>query len=198
MTEALCMNCGKPWGQHLGDKSVYGCHNWSPPTTEALSEGFCESCKRDVLSYCSKCYGRLLAENKRLRDTVELLKGYVGDEMVRSDFQTAGHMRKALNAERAENERLKMQEQKDVDSICHYRNLACSLGAKPEDMLNDHDKRLARDWPTMDHSEGWHNDAPDCWDQLEQAEARVAELEKALEEWQQHHNDFHAYCSVRR
>lgn len=44
----------------------------------------------------------LLAENEELRNTVTFLKGYVGDEMVRSDFQTAGHMRKALDSVRAE------------------------------------------------------------------------------------------------
>lgn len=43
-----------------------------------------------------------------------------------------------LEAERA-------AEQEWVDAVCHYRNLAIGLGARPEAMLNDLDRKLARD-----------------------------------------------------
>lgn len=45
---------------------------------------------------------KLEAEVERLKAHIKLLEGYVGNEMYRSDFQTAGHMR-------AEVERLKQE-----------------------------------------------------------------------------------------
>lgn len=37
----------------------------------------------------------------------------------------------------------------DADSICHYRNLAIELGAKPTDMLNKWDRSLVERWPEL-------------------------------------------------
>ena len=35
--------------------------------------------------------------------------------------------------------------QRSTDDICHYRNLAIVLGAKPDEMRNDHDRKLCRE-----------------------------------------------------
>ena len=43
---------------------------------------------------------------------------------------------------KAENERLKDAEQKWVDQVAHYRNLAIMLGAKSEQMNTDYDIEL--------------------------------------------------------
>jgi hypothetical protein len=66
-----------------------------------------------------------------------------------------------------------------IDTICHYRNLAISLGAKPDDMANSWDRKLAESG-LGDGDGGWDNDAPDVWLQLEAAEAEVARLKEFM------------------
>jgi hypothetical protein len=90
----------------------------------------------------------------------------------------------ALTAQVAE---LQERDQRWVDQVCHYRNLAIMLGAKPEQMLSGHDRHLATKWgdPSM-HDGDWTMDdelaeVAECWEKLEAAEAENANLREVLE-----------------
>ena len=72
--------------------------------------------------------------------------------------------------------------QEFIDTICHYRNLAISLGAKPDDMTNSWDRKLAESG-IGDGNGGWDNDAPDVWLQLEAAEAERDDAIARCEKW---------------
>lgn len=65
--------------------------------------------------------------------------------------------------------------QKWVDGTCHYRNLAISLGAKPDTMLDRYDRELAEKHDPSS-PDGWEHDTVEVWQELEAAEARVAVL----------------------
>jgi len=66
-----------------------------------------------------------------------------------------------------------------IDTIGHYRNLAISLGAKPEQMLNTFDRDLCRrgldfecgDY-TVDDSCG---DLAEVWDEVDQFQTQLAD-----------------------
>jgi hypothetical protein len=81
---------------------------------------------------------------------------------------------------------LEDRDQRWVDQVCHYRNLAIMLGAKPEQMLSGHDRDLAAKWgePSM-HDGDWTMDdelaeVSECWEKLAAAEAQIAELQREL------------------
>lgn len=62
-------------------------------------------------------------------------------------------------------------QQKYVDGIVHYRNLAISLGARPHDMRNRYDADLCEKWPDQSsdaRGEGWWNEMPEVWDDLDE------------------------------
>lgn len=65
-----------------------------------------------------------------------------------------------------------------VDTICHYRNLAISLGAKPEDMVNEFDKYLCENWELQ----GDPVTKEDLVRPYQDAFDKVDELEEKLEE----------------
>lgn len=69
-----------------------------------------------------------------------------------------------------------------TDAVCHYRNLAITLGAKPDDMLGVYDRKLCAEWdPKVTHADVvWH--ARGMWGEFDAAEERVAELERQLAE----------------
>lgn len=87
----------------------------------------------------------LLADWKRLREMTSPAAGLARLE------QELGIMDKTIaerDAARAEVERYKqlaLNRQVDVDAIVHYRNLAISLGAKPEDMEGTFDRKLCEE-----------------------------------------------------
>lgn len=54
-----------------------------------------------------------------------------------------------------------------VDKICHYRNLAIILGAKPEHMLGEFDRKLCIDGIDKDDDgNGYHMSVQDCLDDV--------------------------------
>lgn len=65
-----------------------------------------------------------------------------------------------------------------VDATCHYRNLAITLGAKPDTMLDQFDRELAEKGVANDY-EGWDKELPSVWDDLEKAEQERDELREA-------------------
>jgi len=67
---------------------------------------------------------------------------------------------------------------RQIDAACHYRNLAIEHGAKPESMLDQYDRVLAANWSTMDHTDGWRNEAPDVWEIAEKAAADLRAARK--------------------
>lgn len=71
-----------------------------------------------------------------------------------------------------------LREQKMIDSICHYRNLAITLGAKPEQMLDQWDRDLCIQGLTTDQVESLVG----CWDEAFMFEAEAARLWKLLDE----------------
>jgi hypothetical protein len=57
--------------------------------------------------------------------------------------------------------------QNAVDKICHYRNLAIVLGAKPEHMLGEFDRKLCVDGIDKDDTgNGYHMSVQDCLDDV--------------------------------
>lgn len=65
--------------------------------------------------------------------------------------------------------------QKWVDNVCHYRNLAIQLGAKPEQMLSEYDRNLVLN-RTDDDPAGWEEDTPELWDDLERYEEALKRI----------------------
>lgn len=71
-----------------------------------------------------------------------------------------------------------------IDAIGHYRNLAISLGAKPEQMLNTFDRDLCRNGLdfergnyTVDDSCG---DLAEVWDEVDRMADEIERLRSAL------------------
>ena len=60
--------------------------------------------------------------------------------------------------------------QRAVDEVCHYRNLAIHLGATPEQMRNEYDRKLCRDGLGAEFFERGGFESPDCWDAADAAE----------------------------
>lgn len=71
-----------------------------------------------------------------------------------------------------------LRDQKMLDAICHYRNLAITLGAKPEQMLDQWDRDLCVQGIATDHIESLVG----CWDEAFVFEAEAARLWKLLDE----------------
>lgn len=76
--------------------------------------------------------------------------------------------------------RLQVERQDLVDSSIHYRNLAISLGAKPDDMACKYDRDLCsgRLCPVDEVKPDTYRDA---WSELDQLEAKLAELRRRLD-----------------
>ncbi len=89
--------------------------------------------------------------------------------------------------------------QRFVDHVCHYRNLAIKLGAKPENMLGKYDRDLAAQG-VSDDMDGVE-DTPELWDELEAAEARVRDVEADYDnahEYRVKYRDALLECGVKR
>jgi uncharacterized coiled-coil protein SlyX len=96
-----------------------------------------------------------------------------------------------------DDEKTKAAEQRLIDAVCYYRNLAIGLGAKPETMLNYFDRQLVVDgvsltectpgyWSMVDSLE----ELSDQWRtidtlraQLAEAQAQVARIRALAEGW---------------
>lgn len=78
----------------------------------------------------------------------------------------------------AEIERLREQDQTWVDRVVHYRNLAIGLGARPEQMLDAHARKLAEEGWVLDLDPG--RDAADAWAEAERWEAEAVKLQDRL------------------
>lgn len=87
--------------------------------------------------------------------------------------------------------------QNAVDKVCHYRNLAITLGAKPEQMEGEFDRKLCEEGIDKDDTcGGYHMSVQEAFDDLantwgltdalkvraEKAEKRIAELEAELDD----------------
>lgn len=74
--------------------------------------------------------------------------------------------------------------QNAVDKICHYRNLAIVLGAKPEQMLGDFDRKLCADGLDKDDTGNGYfmsvqeclDDVADTWGIVDELRAQIAAL----------------------
>jgi hypothetical protein len=97
---------------------------------------------------------------------------------------------------RAKAEKDSTYAQNAVDKICHYRNLAIVLGAKPEHMIGEFDRKLCAEGIDKDNnSKGYHmsvqdvlDDTAETWaaydsmkQRAERAEAEVERLEERLQ-----------------
>lgn len=76
-------------------------------------------------------------------------------------------------------------DQRWVDEVVFYRNLAIMHGAGPNEMTNDWDRRIAEAGISIEPSEGPHRDyesadarreVMDIWDTNERLEAEIAQL----------------------
>lgn len=73
--------------------------------------------------------------------------------------------------------------QKLIDAVCHYRNLAISCGAKPDDMLNLYDKELCavQGWDIVcGEGEGWVENISDVWEMNEKLQQDLDEALRKL------------------
>lgn len=76
------------------------------------------------------------------------------------------------------------QEQRDVDSICYYRNLAIMHGAGPSEMRNDWDRQLAEKGLSTERDESdpelqaadERQEAMDLWERNELLEQALAQI----------------------
>lgn len=104
---------------------------------------------------------------------------------------------------KAEIEKLKSQQQDDVDAIVHYRNLAIALGTTPDEMLTPYDRKLAETKDGIDRVDydrhAWWQEVYGLEDELERLkgfaravigdpDVDLAELDaemgaKVLEQW---------------
>lgn len=79
--------------------------------------------------------------------------------------------------------------QQAVDGICHYRNLAIILGAKPDNMLGKFDRKLCKDGIDKDDTgNGYHisvqellDETESHWADLDKVETELAVVMAALE-----------------
>lgn len=85
---------------------------------------------------------------------------------------------RALLAANEESERIKDRDQGFVDDVCHYRNLAIALGAKPEQMRNRYDRGLCEK-KLVDSVEA--GNACEVWEIEERAESAESSLKLANE-----------------
>lgn len=71
-----------------------------------------------------------------------------------------------------------------VDDNCYYRNLAIRLGAKPDEMTNDYDRKLCRKGFGVEGTESVEYERQDtihAWERVDLAETERDELRLALE-----------------
>lgn len=86
-------------------------------------------------------------------------------------------LRAALATHDDEVARLRAEAQRHVDAAVHYRNLAIALGAKPTDMLDAHDRKLADGTYTPQTIDEVREAGPgDLWDEIDRLRAEVARL----------------------
>ncbi len=77
---------------------------------------------------------------------------------------------------------LKDLTQRHVDHVCHYRNLAIVLGAKPNQMLTDYDKKLCeKGIDPDDNGGGYHWSVRDCIEEVEDLWQKNEELRAEAE-----------------
>ena len=92
---------------------------------------------------------------------------------------------RTLTAQVAE---LQERDQRWVDQVCHYRNLAIMLRAKPNMMLHDSDRRLCEDWQAnpekynRDDDRDFRDDVAEVADIWEQNETLTVQVEKLQRE----------------
>ena len=74
------------------------------------------------------------------------------------------------------------KEYKDyVDEVIYYRNLAITLGAKPEQMLNEYDKALcSKGIDPNDNSGGYCWSVSESIDEIKDLWSKVDELEQEI------------------
>ena len=91
-------------------------------------------------------------------------------------------IRRAVAALTAERDALKDRDQRWVDEVAHYRNLAIRLGAQPEHMLSQHDRTLCEHGLPEGNREIADERAVtvDLWRITEALEAERDELRQAL------------------
>ena len=71
--------------------------------------------------------------------------------------------------------------QRLVDHCVHYRNLAISFGAKPEQMLSEFDRNLATNHAAdMAENFDFDTDSTEAWELAERAEAALADLRERV------------------
>lgn len=86
-------------------------------------------------------------------------------------------------------ERMGAAHQSMIDAVCHYRNLAIILGAKPYQMLDAYDRQLCEAGIDPDNtSNGYHvsvneqlEELADVWDENERLEKELSEARAELE-----------------
>jgi hypothetical protein len=86
----------------------------------------------------------------------------------------------------AENERLHAAEQRWIDAVVYYRNLAILCGAKPADMRSDWDRRLCVTGLTLDDDDCGgprteRCEVNDLWDETERLTAENERLRSVLD-----------------
>jgi FtsZ-binding cell division protein ZapB len=81
---------------------------------------------------------------------------------------------------REENARLQERDQRWIDDVCHYRNLAILLGAKPEQMVSQWDRDLCEKGIEVDRATDALMDVAEVWDDNERLESENARLQGEL------------------
>jgi uncharacterized protein (DUF3084 family) len=104
-------------------------------------------------------------------------------ELQRSYESEVAELRSALDEAKRRIEELEDSEQRYVDRVIHYRNLAILLGAKPKDMTNKYDADLAECGDSENVIRDMVVSVRECWDEAEElekerdaAQQRIAEL----------------------
>lgn len=150
-----------------------------------------------------------MREASRRPDPGVVDAGVVGSEMSASDDRLILDLREKVERLTAERDAIAERDQRWVEEVCHYRNLAISLGAKPSDMLHEHDRALCErgvdaglapgDWSVADS----RAETAELWEQVESleralgaAEAEAARLLRVADD--QHVKHMKALAEVAR
>lgn len=121
----------------------------------------------------------LLAERERMEAWLTTPGGKYERGIVQSVFDEC-------DALRAQVEKLRSIQQEHVDGIVHYRNLAIGLGAKPEMMLNDFDRNLARKGVSLTERTPGHWEMVDSLEELAEQWRNVDQLRVQVEKVRKH------------